>query len=276
MAWRAAGGCQLRWVALVCLAGTVVAAACAAGGGNEGEGNGGSTSTSTGTAGTGGGNGGGGTGGLGGSTSSGEGGTEPPCAEDPCKLVLPQCGCGPGEKCALDGSDGTRSCEPDGTVDIAEECSGSNCKAGGLCLTWSSLSSCFKYCNVDEDCGVGGAICIMQLGEYPERFCSVNCDPPGGVGCNVPGSKCEALYSQDDLKWFTLCAMAGTGTYNADCSVNGLEDCAAGYGCFTNGTDHFCLQYCNMGAPQCQMGTCSDLATPIFIGNPPVQYGVCQ
>ncbi|RLB56609.1 MAG: hypothetical protein DRI90_18575, partial [Deltaproteobacteria bacterium] len=240
MAWRAAGGSRLRWLVLACLSGTVVAAACATGGGDgdEGSGNGGSTSTSTGV-GLAGGGGSGGLGGTGG-TTSGTGGTEPPCDEDPCKLVLPQCGCDGGEKCELEGQDGTRSCKPDGTIDIGEECS-DNCKAGGLCLTWSSLSSCFKYCDTDQDCGGFGGICIMQLGDFPERFCSTNCDPPSGAGCAVAGSKCEALYSQDDLKWFTLCAMAGTGTHNADCSANGLEDCAAGYGCFTDSTNHFCL-----------------------------------
>jgi len=281
MAWQAAGGSRLRWFVIACLSGTLVAAACAAGGGegDDGSGNGGSVSTSTGTGLVGGSDGGtGGLGGIGGSTG-GEGGTELPCDEDPCKLVLPQCGCSPGEKCHLNGGDGTRSCVPDGTIDPNEACSGSNCKAGGLCLSLGSLSTCYSHCAVDEDCGGAGAVCIIKLndgqgGTYPERFCSVNCDPPSGVGCSVPGSKCEAAYSQDELKSFSICVTAGTGTQGADCTANGMEDCASGFGCFVAGTVTQCLQYCNMGAPQCQAGTCQNLATPIVIGS--VTYGVCQ
>ncbi|MBW2454540.1 MAG: hypothetical protein JRI68_08515 [Deltaproteobacteria bacterium] len=250
----------------------MIAAACATGGGNNDDGNGtGGSTSSTGSGGEGGIAGGGGSGGIGG-TTSGTGGTEPPCEEDPCKLVPPQCGCDPVEKCALNPADGTRSCIADGTVDVGDECS-ANCKAGGLCLTWSSFSQCFKYCATDDDCSGFGSICIMQLQDYPERFCSVNCDPPSGNGCDVAGTKCEALYSQDDLKWFTLCAMAGTGTQLADCATNGLQDCADGYGCFNDGNQDVCLQYCNMDSPSCAAGTCQDISNPIMIGS--AHYGVC-
>jgi len=273
MAWRGAGGSRLRWLALFGLVGTMIAVACATGGGDAEDENGtGGTTSSTGSGGDGGT--GGTTSGTGGTTSGtgGTGGTETPCDEDPCKLVLPQCGCDPAEKCALNPADGTRSCVADGTVDIEGACSG-NCKAGGLCLTWAGFSMCFKYCEVNEDCGGFGSICIMQLQNYPERFCSVNCDPPSGNGCNEAGTKCEALYSQDDLAWFTLCGMAGTGTHMSPCSSNGVEDCAAGYGCFNDGNQDVCLQYCNLDSPSCTTGVCQDINNPILIGS--AHYGVC-
>ena len=56
---------------------------------------------------------------------------------------------------------------------------------------------------------------------------------------------------------------------------NGTADCGAGLGCFNDGMmNTFCLQWCNMGAPQCNVGLCNNLQTPIVVGS--VTYGVCQ
>ena len=105
-------------------------AACATGGGTGGDDDGPETSSSTGGAGTGGVATTTGTGGT--TTTTGTGGTSTGsmCEEDPCKLVAPQCGCGPGEKCQWDND--MRSCVADGTAD---EVSGYGGRATGFVVT---------------------------------------------------------------------------------------------------------------------------------------------
>jgi hypothetical protein len=188
------------------------------------------------------------------------------------------------EKCDLNPADGTRSCVADGTIDVNAACSGNTCKAGGLCLNFIDLSICYQYCATDEDCQGGGGLCIVQLndgqgGVYPEKFCSVNCDPPSNAGCDQPNGKCVTAYSDTEFKWFTNCAGAGTGTQGSDCTANGHADCAPGFGCFlVNSTDNQCLQYCMVQTPVCGTGTCQSLPSPgpMLIGNnPPVEYGAC-
>src|SRR5262245_55781695 len=54
----------------------------------------------------------GGDGGMGGMAGLGGSGGEPEmCSEQPCKLVLPQCGCGETDQCSLT-LDGMRVCQP--------------------------------------------------------------------------------------------------------------------------------------------------------------------
>ncbi len=256
--------------------------ACATGGG-EGEG----TSSGTPTSNSGGNEGGmAGTGGMGagGTTAVGGGDT---CAEDPCKLVAPQCGCDPGLKCTW--ANDNRSCVADGTAAIGEVCSGAMaCAAGGHCLTVAPLSLCKKYCDSDDDCSQPGGLCALQVTNtatnmpYAQKWCSDNCDLVSSVGCDAVGSKCELGREQQGMmRWFTLCYPTGAGVQGDPCADgSGQADtrlCAEGYSCtgLDANMNPICLKWCNYTSMQgCDLGTtCSPFSTPVIIGT--IQYGAC-
>src|SRR5436853_39287 len=74
------------------------------------------------------------------------------CAESPCKLVSPQCGCPMGQACVVDGS-GMRKCTPAGNAQIGDACSANNeCVEGGVCLaTVGAPTTCFEFCDNDNE-----------------------------------------------------------------------------------------------------------------------------
>jgi len=220
------------------------------------------------------------TGGVGGTpTTGGTGGTDPNCPEDPCQLELPQCGCADGEKC--NWANDVSSCIPDGDKQPGDACSGNDCVAGSHCLTIGNppLSVCKKYCADDSHCDAPGGLCVMQVVDaqmvpYEQNWCSDNCDPASGVGCNAANAKCTIGKEQAGLlRYFTVCVPAGTGGHQAPCST--FTDCASGYDC--NGLDasqnQICLQWCNMASPNCSQGICTNFQTPVVVGT--VTYGVC-
>jgi hypothetical protein len=265
---------SLRLLAGAGLCVSCVVVACATGGGagsddeggttNQGGANGGTTSV--------GGNGGNvGVGGSGGEVST--------CSEDPCKLTLPQCGCASGEKCTWAADTG--SCTADGNTDPGSACNAANtCKAGSHCLNVGSLAVCKKYCADDTHCDAPGGLCVLQVDmtpgvPYQQKWCSDNCDPPSGVGCDAPNAKCELGKEQDGLmRYFTLCLPAGAGLDGAPCP-NGYADCADGFGCIGLDIDMnpICLQWCNLATPSCQAGACTTFTPPVSVGN--VTYGAC-
>lgn len=239
--------------------------------GNQGGGVGASTtSSSTGTGGT-------GATSTGTGLSGGSGGSEP-CPEDPCKLTLPQCGCPQGQKCTFHSTQGAY-CIDDGTIDGGEECLGSGCKAGYFCVGYvGPPQTCHQFCADDGDCEAPGGVCILEVSgsggsAASTTLCSENCNPVTGVGCPVVGMKCDALLDEGPPeRTFTMCLPAGTGTQGQTCS--GLGDCAQGLSCFTVGSDHLCLTWCDRSNPQCPVGSCNSLSTPAIVGS--TEYGVCQ
>jgi hypothetical protein len=281
---------------LLCLGSSVCGiAACAQGGafnpGGDG-GNGSSTSNSATT----------GTGGAGGSGngatttstattsastsgSGGEGAGGPPCTEDPCRLVQPQCGCDSDEMCTVSGT-GQRSCIPEGTVAWGDPCGGANqCVPGMLCLTIDppNGSFCGKFCAADSDCEAPGGICFYKLddgngGDVPDvTLCTENCDPISNSGCTVASTACQVASEADGLqRIFTVCAPAGTATQGALCPIG--DECAPSYGCFLTPTAT-CLKWCVVGvAGGCPGGTaCNELQNgngdPLNING--IQYGAC-
>lgn len=279
MTWDA-----LAWGRFVGLLGTVAAlsAACAEGEQFSVSGGGepssvtsgpGSTNVSTGT---------GGTGGSGASTSTttgmgGSGGFDDNCSEDPCKLTLPQCGCPPGDRCALQpGAVPERVCAPDGDKAIGEECNG-DCSAGALCISLGAMpnpvSLCRKHCESDAECSNPGGLCVLSLNNSDELFCSENCLPDSNAGCDA-AAKCAIAQEPDGLqRYFTVCANPGPGTQGSACAGN-IDDCAATFTCVNDGTSDFCAKYCQVNNPSCPVGTqCFSLAEPQVINN--VEYGVC-
>jgi hypothetical protein len=221
----------------------------------------------------------GGMGGMGGFAGmGGEGGTPEMCSEDPCKLVLPQCGCGEGTQCTVDQG-GARSCVPEGDSAPATYCS-NDCTPGHLCVNngGTGLSGiCHKFCATDADCAPPGGLCVLPLTSGAATVCSQNCDPISDTGCKEaePGLKCdlgrEAMGAQ---RWFTRCLNAGAGVQNSVCTSP--NQCAPGHGCL--GVDmepnNYCLEWCNTLAPQCPAAhSCASFLTPITIGA--ITYGAC-
>jgi hypothetical protein len=243
-----------------------IVAACATSGGASGDDEGGPPA--------------GGAGGVGGMPvvggmppMGGFGGTPAPCAEDPCKLTGPQCGCLASEKCQWANDD--RSCVPNGTKVVGEACAQGECEAGSICLFYGSLSICKKYCDDDAHCDAPGGRCELSITGFTQQFCTDNCDPVSSAGCGAANSKCDALGSTMGPA-FTLCTPAGAGTSMAPCP-NGSADCAEGHGCFNDGmmpANTFCLEWCNIAIGSCATGICNNLQTPLVIGS--VTYGVCQ
>jgi len=185
-------------------------------------------------------------GGMGGTsnvTTDGVGGMLPPCDEDPCKIMPPQCGCPSGEMCTVNGSTGQRVCAPEGTAAVGETCGGStgiNCAPGALCVTLgggaSPISTCRRFCTDDNQCDGFGGICQLQLSDaqmnpIPDMMCSENCDLVSNSGCSVPGTKCWILLDDEAVpnRFFTACGNAGNGTLGTSCTEE--HECAPGFGC---------------------------------------------
>jgi hypothetical protein len=294
---------KTRWLVEIAVTalGMLTAAACATGnsptssgfdgeGGNDGPtgSSSSSSSSSSGSAGS------GGAGGDGGSSSGGAGGASTSstssassssssssgmCAETPCKLVAPQCGCASGESCTIDGTaSGTRLCVPAGSVAIGGQCmGGSTCAPGGFCIYASAtIATCVEFCASDSDCTAPGGLCAVTLnsssGQIPNvTLCSENCDPTTNVGCPVTGMACQVLQESTGLKRsYTRCGAAGTGTQGASCMST--STCAPTYGCFSiNSNPSTCVKYCKVGGAACPgTATCSPVGT---IGS--TGYGIC-
>ena len=229
--------------------------------------------TSTGTGGATGGGGGavGGSGGLGG--QGGTGGEAPTCEEDPCKLVLPQCGCPVGERCHL--KTGKRTCVAEGMVELGYKCA-NNCTAGHLCynnLTGGS-GVCHKYCNSDQDCAAPGGICFHQVSGGAASLCTQNCDPVTDTGCfEKPEMKCELNAFGDPPNWFTYCT--GVGSKNAGDTCVSSNQCKPGHGCVGVNMVSICAQWCSMPPNgNCEVGyTCVGFMNPATVGS--IEYGAC-
>ena len=210
------------------------------------------------------------------STSSG-----PVCAEDPCKLTIPQCGCAAGEQCSLDAAG--RACIPAGNTANGQECVGAECGPGLLCIkTAANVSTCGKFCDVDSDCVAPGGLCIIGLNDGAGNpipgvtMCTENCDPTTNIGCPAAGTACEvAQESAGQMRFLTHCTASGAGQQGAIC-VTGA-DCAPKFSCFNtnNPAAVKCLKNCKASAPNgCPAGTtCLFFMTPELVGNE--EYGAC-
>ncbi|MBI4702621.1 MAG: hypothetical protein HY744_15985 [Deltaproteobacteria bacterium] len=287
--------CAWRFWLWPALLGLIVAPSvshCAKGASSETapEGAGGAATTGTGAAGAGaaagaagegGAAGGGGQGGAG-----GEGGSAV-CVEEPCKLVVPQCGCPKGEKCTVNKVEAKRVCQPidPKPVGWAEQCTVDTCDAGFMCLKTGvgSKLTCHKFCAADEDCAPPGGLCVIQLQAFSKpiegaKVCTVNCDPITNTGCKVEGMKCDIAQEPDPPnRWLTDCTGSGSKKQGESCF--GSNQCAPGIGCFTltkpdNSKETLCLTYCSVKNPSCPNGTsCGSFQTPIQIGS--IEYGAC-
>jgi hypothetical protein len=217
-----------------------------------------------------------------GGQSTGSTGGASSCAEQPCKLVSPQCGCAANEACAFAPGSTRRACEASGPAPAGQTCAKGECAPGSLCLGSGATGVCTEFCNGDADCANG--ICALQLsdgngGSIPdENLCSQNCDPETNAGC-VSGATCQVgVEASGAMRTFTICQGAGPGGMNAPCGS--VSDCAATFDCVSTGAETVCLQYCYVdgampsGCASCTPLTAGNANTPIYLGSK--QVGVCQ
>lgn len=212
-----------------------------------------------------------------GGSDAGELDAGPMCAESPCTLVLPQCGCADGEGCYLDGTG--RSCQTAGRVGAGVRCAGSSsCQPGHICVGSRGISFCHPVCDDEGDCVGNGSLCTLRVndgmgGTIPNlTMCSVACDPTSVLGCPT-GSGCHPQQEADGaMRFYSHCQPAGLGFEGAPCTAS--FDCRAGLSCINSG-GMFCRQYCAVGRTICPTGrTCMGFGTPpAIIGS--TEYGAC-
>ncbi len=225
------------------------------------------------------------TGGQGGDGSGGAAGTSDAssssggaCAEDPCKLVSPQCGCDAGDACTVNGS-GERACGPAGTATVGQACNATTgCAAGTACIGYGpALNSCSAFCDTDADCEAPGGLCAITVGAIPGvTFCSANCDLIASAGCELPGLSCQ-FGVRDGTDPFTLCAPSGDGVQDTPCTET--SECAPGFLCLQTQVDERCFKWCDAVLQDCPGGlTCQaveiEAGVPLVIGN--TTYGACN
>ncbi len=205
------------------------------------------------------------------------------CAESPCRLVAPQCGCPSGQGCYVDAAGG-RSCSAAGSNAEGAPCTApTSCTAGNLCINidsgGGSTPVCAHFCSLDSQCG--GGLCVITLsdgsgGSIPGvTLCTRACDPVAQTGCRT-GAYCDIFQeSAGSMRYFTDCAApsVGSGTQGASCAD--ADDCAAGYACLDPGTGDQCVHWCRVGdGTGCSgLTTCVGFTSPVTIGG--TEYGVC-
>lgn len=198
----------------------------------------------------------------------------PPCEEDPCKLVLPQCGCPEGDACQRTvRGEAIRECVPPGDVESGGACTQSvQCVIGHTCVGIGSRDGiCSRYCNTTAEC-VGGECVIFTAPSEGVGACTPSCDPVANTGCPA-GYGCHLVFGarvEDDATVaISVCGPgAGDGLGEA-CD----QLCAPGLICLG---DSLCYELCVVGdASTCSVGgSCNAFASPARIGG--VEYGLCQ
>lgn len=225
----------------------------------------------------------GGSGGQGGSAIEDAGSDAPSCAEIPCKLVAPQCGC-PANKACVAKNTGGRTCIKAGSMTWGEKCGPVDfCEPGLQCLPKGLTSTCMKLCATDAECQAPGGLCVIPMNDKNGQpfkdvaFCSESCDPSTNAGCPVAGTGCGVGQEQaGQLRFFTICVQSGKATQGQACQTS--ADCAPKFGCVTSPElGSTCAKWCDEMAPSCPGGTsCQPVqinGQEITIGN--AIYGAC-
>jgi hypothetical protein len=199
----------------------------------------------------------------------------PPCDEDPCRLVLPQCGCPGVEMCQRTRrGEAFRECVPPGDVERDGPCTQSiQCVTGHTCVGIGSPDGiCSRYCYGSAECGGGGSECtIFTAPSEGVGACTPVCDPVQDTGCPAANG-CHLVTAQrveDDVPvTVTLCGPATGGGPGDPCNLL----CAPGNLCL--GAN--CAEVCVVGdASTCTTGaTCGPFGSPMVVDG--VEYGFCQ
>ncbi|MEM6956449.1 MAG: hypothetical protein AAF645_12210 [Myxococcota bacterium] len=209
-----------------------------------------------------------------------DGCVDPTCAERPCQLVSPQCGCSTGFGCYLaEGDD--RVCAAAGTRSEGESCDDDICAPGLVCIQIDTDDTiCRRHCDVDPDCTGGlGSVCLGGITGSTATTCTTDCNPASSVGCPA-GTRCDIFEETDSGRRLTDCGSAGTAGYLATCTAR--EDCQPNFGCFNiGGASDVCLPMCRRAGPV--GGECGAFAGTVCvrIGDAPgfvfggTEYGAC-
>lgn len=156
----------------------------------------------------------------------------PPCAETPCRLLPPQCGCHAGQACYPVAGEPT--CLVEGTAGDGDVCGSTTyCAAALSCVVAAgdAYGTCRPYCAAPSDCAAG-ARCLAAVARPPGvGFCEQVCDPltntgcPTGLGCYVAGAMTADGMSV--IAW--SCNVPGTRVAGAACLAP--NDCAPTLAC---------------------------------------------
>ncbi len=200
------------------------------------------------------------------------------CAESPCKLTSPQCGCPEGQQCTVHEDLGARICAPEAPSPpgSGEPCDGL-CEPGQFCLDTGGQSICHVFCEGDGACEPPGGLCALPLqdptGEpvADAQLCSINCDPLTSDGC-ASGTKCVLGQEEEPPgRWFTECITGGSSSHGEACTS--WHDCTVG-ACVNVGGNSRCLDWCDVDSPACPAdSSCMSYSSPMEIGG--VEYGTC-
>ena len=206
------------------------------------------------------------------STSSSGGPCTPPVPGGVCD-TLPQCGCGSGLKCDVNGGGGITACIPAGSVGQYQACASQNdCQKGLTCLD----GACKPFCDSNADCPGAGRACVPVYsggGVVPGfQICTSGCDLMNPASACGPNLTCSATtYTTADC---TGPAQTGIG---ANACAGGAWLCAPGHICqqmTVNGTFD-CVKWCKSGGNDCPAPqTCKSLPGG-FVTVGAVAYGVC-
>ncbi|HZS37542.1 MAG TPA: hypothetical protein VFF06_11985 [Polyangia bacterium] len=214
----------------------------------------------------------------------------PPDMTPPCS-VLPQSGCGAGEKCTL-GATNTPTCVSNGNKQNGQQCgtAGSDdCVAGDLCTADApspAPATCRVFCSSDAQCtqpavASGGmaepgniAHCAITITGTSDKVCTFACNPApaaGASGC-VAGQGC-VYGGETGIPELTDCETPGTGTDNFNCAST--ADCAAGFACVGPAGMSRCRQVCRSGnTNDCtNINPLYDCFDPAGVTNP--MFGFC-
>jgi hypothetical protein len=188
----------------------------------------------------------------------------------------PQCGCGTGDKCTINGLF-ERACTPIGASGVGELCTGvGDCDAETLCVGLDpgpGVYVCTQYCDDDSDCTDGdGALCVKSIpinATERQSICTQHCNPMDNAGCPA-GTNCYVFATTYGPGGSECWGPPGTST--GTCAQS--YQCAAGMMC--DGFDNVCGFTCrrNLGNGDCPPPQiCYGFVTPITIGT--TEYGVC-
>lgn len=108
------------------------------------------------------------------------------CAETPCRLLVPQCGCLAGQMCQRTvPGDVFRECVSEGATAAGEVCTDSlDCQAGHSCVFQGTGDGvCAAFCGSAADCPPSTECLELALMTEPIGSCSATCNPLDGSGC---------------------------------------------------------------------------------------------
>jgi hypothetical protein len=193
----------------------------------------------------------------------------PVCAESPCRLLLPQCGCSTGQSCYVDSAGG-RFCATTGTRNEGDSCVNDSACDPGLTCGGEPQGGCWRLCDDDTDCMGAGSYCNIDF-PVGDRVCSRSCTPTTNVGC--PSGWACAI-GGNSSRWYTHCReLTGTLGDWQPCPTGSDTDCRAGTFCaMAPSGGMYCYPYCTTTGSECPSAS-SCYPNGAVIGG--VTYGYC-